>query len=196
TIVIAAFMPLFTMQGVEGQIFSPMAKTYGYALVGALLATFTVTPMLSSYLLPERTVERDTIVVRALAAGYRRILRRVLALGALTLVAAALLPAVAVSLVPQLGAEFLPHLEEGNLWIRATLPATISLHAGEPTVARIRELLRRRPEVLTVVSQHGRPDDGTDPTGFFNVEFFVPLMPFETWPRGVTKSSLVEALKT
>jgi cobalt-zinc-cadmium resistance protein CzcA len=194
-IIIAAFIPLFTMQGVEGQIFSPMAKTYGYALLGALLATFTVTPMLASYLLPERTMSRETVVVRALKSGYRRILRLALAHRTSTLTGAALLLAVAIVLTPRLGAEFLPHLEEGNLWIRATLPPTISLHAGEPTVARIRDLLRRRPEVLTVVSQHGRPDDGTDPTGFFNVEFFVPLKPVETWARGLTKAALVESLK-
>jgi heavy metal efflux system protein len=194
-IIIAAFIPLFTMQGVEGQIFSPMAKTYAYALVGALLATFTVTPMLASYLLPERTMSRETVVVRAFKSGYRRILRLALAHRTSTLAGAALLLAVAIVLTPRLGAEFLPHLEEGNLWIRATLPPTISLHAGEPTVARIRDLLRRRPEVLTVVSQHGRPDDGTDPTGFFNVEFFVPLKPVETWAHGLTKAALVESLK-
>ena len=193
-IIIAAFIPLFTMEGVEGQIFSPMAKTYGYALVGALLATFTVVPMLSSYLLPETTVTREPLVVRLLKIGYHRVLGWALAHRWLTLGGGALLLALALVLAPRLGTEFLPHLEEGNLWIRATLPPTISLQAGEATVARIRDVLGRRPEVSTVVSQHGRPDDGTDPTGYFNVEFFVPLKPFDTWPRGVTKASLVEDL--
>jgi heavy metal efflux system protein len=194
-IIIAAFIPLFTMQGVEGQIFSPMAKTYGYALLGALLATFTVAPMLSSYLLPARVVERETLAVRVLKAGYLFLLRRALAYRVLTVAVAAGLLAIVLVLAPRLGTEFLPHLEEGNLWIRATLPPTISLGRGEPVVARIREILRRRPEVMTVVSQHGRPDDGTDPTGFFNVELFVPLKPFDTWPPGMTKAKLVEQLK-
>ncbi len=193
-IIIAAFIPLFTMQGVEGQIFGPMAKTYGYALVGALLATFTVAPMLSSYLLPERAVERETMVVRALKAGYLFVLRRALAHRVLTVTAAAGLLAAALVLAPRLGTEFLPHLEEGNLWIRATLPPTVSLAAGVPTVTRIRDILRRHPEVSTVISQHGRPDDGTDPTGFFNVELFVPLKPFGEWPRGMTKARLIETL--
>ena len=90
---------------------------------------------------------------------------------------------------PRLGTEFLPKLEEGNLWIRATLPATISLEAGEPYVARVRDILRSFPEVITVISQHGRPDDGTDPTGFYNVEFFAPLKPFDRWPRGEPQRS-------
>ena len=141
-ITVAAFVPLFTMQGVEGQIFSPMARTYGYALVGALLATFTVTPVLASYLLPEQVEEIETIVVRAL--------RRALHAGAaLVAVAprrswsrsASVFLVVFGLLLPRLGTEFLPALEEGNLWIRATMPPTISLEAGMPLVNRMREIL-------------------------------------------------------
>jgi heavy metal efflux system protein len=190
-ITIAAFIPLFTMQGVEGQIFAPMAKTYGYALIGALVATFTISPVLSSLLLPSRTTERETIVVRYIRVGYTWLLTRAMRYRAATLGGAASLLVITAIVAPRLGTEFLPKLEEGNLWIRATLPATISLEAAEPYVARVREILRGFPEVITVVSQHGRPDDGTDPSGFYNAEFFAPLKPFDRWPRGVTKDKLV-----
>ncbi len=194
-IIVAAFIPLFTMQGVEGQIFSPMAKTYGYALLGALLATFTVSPMLSSFLLPDRVIEKETLVVRLVKSMYTAVLRRALGHRAVTVGLATALLALTVAVVPRLGTEFLPKLEEGNLWIRATLPPTISLGAGEPYVARLREIIRSFPEVTTVVSQHGRPDDGTDPVGFFNVDFFAPLKPFDQWPKGITKPKLIEQMK-
>jgi cobalt-zinc-cadmium resistance protein CzcA len=93
--------------------------------------------------------------------------------------------------MPLLGTEFLPALEEGNLWIRATMPPTVSLEAGVPSVARMRKILLSHPEVATVVSQHGRPDDGSDAAGFFNAEFFVPLKPMDEWPAGMTKDKLV-----
>jgi heavy metal efflux system protein len=194
-IIIAAFIPLFTMQGVEGQIFAPMAKTYGYALIGALLATFTVAPVLSSFLLPERVNEKETVIVRALTRGYLFLLRTALKHRVVTTGVALALLGLAIAVVPRLGTEFLPKLEEGNLWIRATLPPTISLDASEPYVARMREVIRSFPEVTTVISQHGRPDDGTDPTGFFNVEFFVPLKPLAQWPKGMTKLTLIEQMK-
>ncbi|HYL99514.1 MAG TPA: CusA/CzcA family heavy metal efflux RND transporter [Blastocatellia bacterium] len=194
-IIIAAFIPLFTMQGVEGQIFAPMAKTYGYAMIGSLLATFTVAPVLSSFLLPERVSEREPAFVRVVKRGYVYLLRLVLRYRAVTITAALSLLAITASVLPLLGTEFLPRLEEGNLWIRATLPPTISLDAGQKYVVKMREEMRKFPEVTTVVSQHGRPDDGTDPTGFFNAEFFVPLRPFDQWPRGVTKDKLIEQMK-
>jgi cobalt-zinc-cadmium resistance protein CzcA len=194
-ITIAAFIPLFTMQGVEGQIFAPMAKTYGYALFGALVASFTVSPVLASFLLPETVREHETLVVRYLRAGYVRLLHWAMGRRAIPIAVAVGLLVVTGLVVPRLGTEFLPKLEEGNLWIRATLPPTISLDAGEPYVARMREVLRRFPEVVTVISQHGRPDDGTDPTGFYNVEFFAPLKPFDQWPRGLTKERLVERMQ-
>ena len=95
----------------------------------------------------------------------------------------------------RLGAEFLPTLEEGNLWIRASMPPTISLEAANPYVNRMREIIHGHPEVITVVSQHGRPDNGSDAAGFFNAEFFVPLKPFDEWPSGMTKEKLVEQLQ-
>jgi heavy metal efflux system protein len=194
-IIVAAFVPLFTMQGVEGQIFSPMARTYAYALVGALLATFTVTPCLASFLLPEQVREVETIVVRALRSVYTPLLRWSLTNRKTTISVGVLFLAFSLFLGSRLGSEFLPTLEEGNLWIRATMPPTISLEAGMPIVNRIREIILRHPEVVTVVSQHGRPDDGSDAAGFFNAEFFVPLKPFDQWPKGLTKAKLVDELQ-
>jgi heavy metal efflux system protein len=195
-VTIAAFVPLFTMQGVEGQIFSPMARTYGYALIGALIATFTITPVLASYLIPEHVREVETIVVRVLRSIYSPVLRWSLAhRGIMVAIGVAFLAVVGL-LVPRLGTEFLPHLEEGNLWIRASMPPTISLEAGTASVARMREILLSHPEVITVVSQHGRPDDGSDAAGFNNAELFAPLKPFEQWTAGMTKEQLIDQLQS
>jgi heavy metal efflux system protein len=195
-IIVAAFLPLFTMQGVEGQIFGPMARTYAYALVGALIATFTVTPCLASLLVPERIDEAETVVVRRLRSMYTPVLQWSLANIKATAAIGLVFLVISGFLGTRLGGEFLPTLEEGNLWIRATMPPTISLEAGMPIVNKIREILLRHSEVITVVSQHGRPDDGSDPAGFFNAEFFVPLKPFDEWPTGLTKEKLIDELQT
>jgi heavy metal efflux system protein len=195
-VTLAAFVPLFTMQGVEGQIFNPMARTYGYALFGALLATFTITPVLASYLLPEHIEETETIVVRALRAVYSPVLRWSLANRWIMVLVAVGCLVLFGFLLTRLGNEFLPALEEGNLWIRASMPPTISLEAGMPLVNKMRLILLRHPEVITVVSQHGRPDNGSDASGFNNAEFFVPLKPFDEWAPGMTKEKLVDQLQT
>lgn len=189
-IIIAAFLPLFTLSGVEAHIFGPMAKTYAYALTGGLIATFTVVPVLSAVLLPEKVREVDTIVVRALANIYEPVLDRAVANKFATLAMTACLMAFAVLAGRSLGLEFLPKLEEGNLWIRATLPATISLAEGNGYVNRMRRTIGSYPEVASVVSQNGRPDDGTDAAGFFNAEFFVPLKPASEWRPKVDKDKL------
>ena len=194
-IIVAAFIPLFTMQGVEGQIFSPMARTYAYALVGALIATFTVTPVLASLLLPEHVSEVETFVVRTLRSIYTPVLRWSLTHRMATVAIGLIFLAVTTLIGLRLGGEFLPALEEGNLWIRATMPSTISLEAGMPIVDKIRAVLLRHPEVITAVSQHGRPDNGSDAAGFFNAEFFVPLKPFEQWAPGRTKENLINDLQ-
>jgi len=194
-IIVAAFIPLFTMQGVEGQIFGPMARTYAYALLGALIATFTVTPCLASLLLPENIRDVETIVVRVLRRIYTPVLRWSLANRRITVAMGLVFLLVSGVLGSRLGSEFLPTLEEGNLWIRASMPATISLEAGMPIVNKIREILLRYPEVITVVSQHGRPDDGSDAAGFYNAEFFVPLKPFDEWPSGMDKAKLINQLQ-
>ena len=194
-IIVAAFIPLFTMQGVEGQIFGPMARTYAYALIGALIATFTVTPCLASLLVADDVAEVETFVVRQLRRLYTPVLRWSLGNRRIVIVIGLAFLIVTGFLGSRLGSEFLPTLEEGNLWIRASMPPTISLEAGMPIVNRIREILARHPEVITVVSQHGRPDDGSDAAGFFNAEFFVPLKPFDEWPVGLTKDKLIEQLQ-
>jgi len=194
-IIVAAFIPLFTMSGVEGQIFGPMARTYAYALVGALMATFTVTPCLASLLLSEHVAEVETIAVRWLRSIYTPVLRWSLDNRKITVASGLIFLVVCGFIGTRLGSEFLPTLEEGNLWIRASMPPTISLEAGEPIVTRIREILLRYPEVITVTSQQGRPDDGSDAAGFYNAEFFVPLKPFDAWPPNVTKESLINDMQ-
>jgi cobalt-zinc-cadmium resistance protein CzcA len=195
-ITVAAFVPLFTMEGVEGQIFGPMARTYGYALAGALIATFTITPVLASMLLPEHVKEAETIVVRLLHRVYNPALRFALDRRALAIWIGIAFLALSGFLGSRLGSEFLPHLEEGNFWIRASMPMTLSLEDGEAASRKMREILLRHPEVITVVSQHGRPDDGSDAAPFSNVELFVPLKPFDEWPHGLTKEKLTEQIQT
>jgi heavy metal efflux system protein len=194
-ITVAGFVPLFTMQGVEGQIFGPMARTYGYALAGALIATFTVTPVLASMLLPDQVSETETIVVRLLHRAYNPVLRFALDHRPLTVGISIAVLVLSALLGMRLGSEFLPHLEEGNFWIRASMPITLSLQDGEAATRKMREILLRHPEVITVVSQHGRPDDGSDAAPFSNVELFAPLKPFDKWPKGLTKEKLTEQVQ-
>ncbi len=193
-IIIAAFLPLFTLSGVEGNIFSPMARTYAYALAGGLLATFTVTPALSAIILPAHVEETETFIMRLVHRIYMPVLARSLANRGVVLAGGAGLVVMTVIAVRLLGLEFLPKLEEGNLWIRATLPPTISLQEGNSYVNDMRKLIAERPEVEAVVSQHGRPDDGTDAAGFFNAEFFAPLKPAKEWPDGKDKEALTSKL--
>ncbi len=195
-ITVAGFVPLFTMQGVEGQIFGPMARTYGYALAGALIATFTITPVLASMLLPARVKEAETIIVRFLHRSYDPALRFALNRRALTVGIGIAFLAVSAFLGSRLGSEFLPHLEEGNFWIRASMPITLSLQDGEAASRKMREILLRHTEVITVVSQHGRPDDGSDAAPFSNVELFAPLKRFDEWPPGLTKEKLTDQIQT
>jgi len=193
-IIIAGFIPLFTLSGVEGHIFGPMAKTYAYALAGGLIATFTVTPALSAVLLPEHVRETETWVVRLLHRLYWPALRYAVAHKYPVVGGAGALLAAAILMVPTMGLEFLPKLEEGNLWIRATMPSTISLEEGNAYVNRMRALIASFPEVESVVSQQGRPDDGTDAAGFFNAEFFAPAKPAEQWRPGLTKDALTSEI--
>jgi cobalt-zinc-cadmium resistance protein CzcA len=181
-IMVCAFIPLFTMTGPEGQIFGPMADTYAFALGGALLLALTLSPALCLLLFRGLKPARDNFLVRWIRAGYLRQLHwclehRGLAVGiVLTLLLATL------AALPLLGREFMPELEEGNLYIRGTLPVNVSLEQAATTARRARQLLREYPEVELIQSQVGRPDDGTDPTGFYNVEFSIPLKPASDWP--------------
>jgi cobalt-zinc-cadmium resistance protein CzcA len=193
-IIIAGFVPLFTLAGVEGHIFGPMARTYAYAIAGGLIATFTVTPAISALLLPEQVEEKETIPVRLMRRVYTPLLKFMLANRILAIGGAAVLVIAALIAGRSLGLEFLPKLEEGNFWIRATFPPTVSLEEGQGYANRMRQIVKSFPEVITVVSQLGRPDDGTDTTGFFNLEMFVPLKPFDSWPAGLDKEKLTQQL--
>lgn len=193
-IIITAFLPLYTLSGVEGNIFGPMARTYAYALAGGLLATFTITPALSAIILPSHMEHAETWIVRKLDRLYVPVLNWALANRRLVMAGAGGLVVLTIILARLLGLEFLPKLEEGNLWIRATLPPTISLQEGNAYVNEMRKIIRARPEVESVVSQHGRPDDGTDAAGLFNAEFFAPLKPNSEWPNTKDKDELTAEL--
>ena len=195
-IIIAGFIPLFTLSGVEGHIFGPMAQTYAYALAGGLIATFTVTPALSSLILPEHVKETETFVVRVLHRAYTPVLSFSVRHKTIAVASAIILLALAGLAVRSLGLEFLPKLEEGNLWIRATLPSTISLEEGNTYVNKMRKIVASFPEVQSVVSQHGRPDDGTDAAGFFNAELFVPLKRTSEWRPNLDKDGLTKEVLT
>ncbi len=204
-----AFLPLFTMTGVAGVIFSPMAMTYAFAIGGAILLALTLTPVLAGKFVSAQTEEKEPLIMRGLHAVYSPLfglaLRR-----PRTVLAVSLVPVVfGMMAFGWLGGEFMPHLEEGNFWIRASFPMSISLEQSSSYVGRMRAILRGCPEdattpcdeatrkhkeVLTVVSQLGRPDDGTDVAGFQNIELFAPLAPFDEWPRGLTKDKLTDEL--
>src|SRR5580658_4607863 len=204
-----AFLPLFTMTGVSGVIFAPMARTYAFAIGGAICLALTLTPVLASKVIPATAEESESAIMRVLHKVYAPAFELAMRFpkGA---VAFSLAPIVlCVVLFPLLGREFMPKLEEGNFWIRATLPMSISLDQSAKYVGRMRAILRgcptdpnvvcddahrKHPEVVTVVSQLGRPDDGTDVSGFYNIEFFAPLKPFDEWPRGLTKEKLTEEI--
>jgi cobalt-zinc-cadmium resistance protein CzcA len=181
-IMVCAFLPLFTMSGPEGQIFGPMADTYAFALGGALLLALTLAPVMCLLLFRRLKPTRDNFLVRRLRASYLRQLDRCLRFRWVTLGIMGALFAFTLCLLPGLGHEFMPELEEGNLWVRGTFPVNISLEEAANKTRIARSIMRDFPEVEMVASQNGRPDDGTDPTGFYNAEFHVPLKPEKEWP--------------
>ena len=204
-----AFLPLFTMTGVSGVIFAPMARTYAFAIGGAIILALTLTPVLSAKFVPAQAEEKESVIMRVLHKAYNPFFDAALRSPKLSLLVRMIPIGLGIALFPLLGREFMPHLEEGNFWIRATLPMSISLDESAKYVGHMRRILRGCPaddsvvctdanrthhEVLNVVSQLGRPDDGTDVTGFYNIEFFAPLKPFEEWPRGLTKEKLTDSI--
>ncbi|RVT92226.1 efflux RND transporter permease subunit [Rhodovarius crocodyli] len=194
-IIVAAFLPLFTMGGIEGRIFGPMAMTYAYAIAGAMLATFTIAPAMAALLFRENAEEKIMPIVRWMGRvhlwlHFKGMARRGLVVG----IFGAMLALGGIGFT-RLGGEFLPTLEEGSIWMRATMPATISLDEGNATVNRMRRAVMEFPEVVTITSQQGRPDDGTDTAGFNNAEFFIPLRPMDQWTTARTKDALVAAIQ-
>ncbi len=195
TIIVVAFIPLFTMTGVPGKIFAPMSITYGFALLGALLMAFTLAPVLCSFLLKDHIKEEDTAVVRPLRRLYHSILGWALDHRKAVVTFACMLLVVALIALQFMGGEFMPALEEGNLWVRATMPVDISFDQAARLTSDIRSMFRESPEVTTIVSQLGRPDDGTDPTSFFNAEFLANLKPQAEWRAGLSKDALIEEIE-
>jgi heavy metal efflux system protein len=205
-----AFLPLFTLTGVPGAIFAPMARTYAFAIGGAIVLALTLTPVLARRFIPAQMEEKEGFLMSFLHRVYDPLFDIALRWPKLAMLLRFVPVSACVLLFPLLGREFMPKLEEGNFWIRATLPMSISFEQSSSYVPRMRDILRgcpkdravpctdknrRHPEVKDVVSQLGRPDDGTDVTGFFNVEFFAPLLPFEEWEKGLTKEKLTDELQ-
>ncbi|MCX5720460.1 MAG: CusA/CzcA family heavy metal efflux RND transporter [Nitrospirae bacterium] len=194
-IIVVAFIPLFTMTGVPGKIFAPMSITYGFALLGALLMAFTLAPVLCSFLLKGTISEEDTAIVRVVRRSYNAVLAWALDHRSTVVSFCVGLLAVTFVALQSIGGEFMPALEEGNLWVRATMPVDISFDQAAKLTSEIRKLFRESPEVTTIVSQLGRPDDGTDPTSFFNAEFLANLKPEKEWRPGLSKDALIEEIE-
>ena len=194
-VIVASFLPIYVLSGPSGKLFKPMADTMIYALAGSLIVTLTLLPALCSWTLRKGVRERRNFVFEAIKSVYVMGLDLCLGYPWLTTAASAVLLGAGLLLVPRVGAEFMPHLDEGALWVRATMPYTISFEESKKIAPQVRKILRSFPEVTTVASEHGRPDDGTDPTGFFNVEFYVGLKPYSQWPAPRrTKAELIKAI--
>ncbi|MBI5533622.1 MAG: efflux RND transporter permease subunit [Deltaproteobacteria bacterium] len=192
-IIVCAYLPIFTLERVEGKLFRPMALTVTFALAGSLLLALTAAPVLSSYLLRSRVVEKDNPLLRWRKTLYVSVLRTAIRWRYVVVAAAIALAAGSILLSRKVGSEFLPHLDEGAVWVRASMPANISLTESRELVPKIRRALMEFPEATIVSSQTGRPDDGTDPTGFYNAEFFVQLRDHNEWRKetGGRKEHLV-----
>ena len=194
-VIVASFLPIYVLTGPSGTLFKPMADTMIYALVGSLVATVTLLPVLCAWLMGKGTHERRNKSFEWMKGQYTRGLDYCLVRPWGTTIAACVLLALSLILVPFIGAEFMPQLDEGSLWVRATMPYTISFDEAAKIAPRIRDVLRSFPDVTTVTSELGRPDDGTDATGFFNVEFFVGLKPYSEWTGSYrNKAGLIAAV--
>ena len=194
-VIVAGFLPIYVLSGPSGTLFKPMADTMVFALVGSLLVTLTLLPVLCAWFMRNGVRERRNAAFEAIKSVYTRGLDFCLAHPYGTTLASALLLLGSLLLIPRIGAEFMPHLDEGALWVRATMPYTISFDESSKIAPQVRSVLASFPEVTTVASELGRPDDGTDPTGFFNVEFYVDLKPYSKWTGAYrNKAGLIEAI--
>ncbi len=194
-VIVAGFLPIYVLSGPSGKLFKPMADTMVFALIGSLIVTLTLLPVLCSWFMRNGVRERRNAAFEAIRSTYIRGLDACLEHPWRTTLASAVLLVLSLLLIPRVGAEFMPKLDEGALWVRATMPYTISFDESAKISPRVRQVLRSFPEVTTVASELGRPDDGTDPTGFFNVEFYVGLKPYSQWHgRYHDKAGLIEAV--
>jgi cobalt-zinc-cadmium resistance protein CzcA len=194
-VIVASFLPIYVLSGPSGTLFKPMADTMVFALIGSLIVTLTLLPVLCAWFMRRGVQERRNAAFESIKSVYTHGLDFCLAHPWGTTLASALLLGASLLLVPSIGAEFMPKLDEGALWVRATMPYTISFDESAKIAPKVREILRSFPEVTTVASELGRPDDGTDPTGFFNVEFYVDLKPYSKWTGSYrTKAGLIEAI--
>jgi cobalt-zinc-cadmium resistance protein CzcA len=196
-VIIAGYLPIYALSGPSGKLFHPMAETMAFALIGALILTLTLVPVLASYWFKGGVKESTNRAFEWIKKIYTRQLDWCLDHRRLTLLIAVLIFAATMSLVPFIGGEFMPHLDEGALWVRATMPYTISFEESSKIVPQVRNILISYPQVTVVGSEHGRPDDGTDPTGFFNAEFYVGLKPYDdpAWKGKLdTKEKLIAAI--
>jgi heavy metal efflux system protein len=193
-VIIIAHLPIFTLQRQEGRIFAPMAYTVVSALIGSLIFSLTLVPLLSLFMLGNTTAHEDNAIVRLCKRIYQPVLRFALE-RRIAVVGAAILALVgSLALVPKLGTEFLPELNEGALWINIMLPPGISVSETSRQLARIRSTLRQFPEVVSVLSKAGRPENGTDPKMINMAEFLVDVKPETAWPRGLTKEHLIDKM--
>jgi cobalt-zinc-cadmium resistance protein CzcA len=196
-VIIAGYLPIYVLTGPSGRLFRPMADTMSFALVGSLLCSLTLLPVLCAYFLRKIVKEPKVAYYEVIRDAYGRGLRACLEYRVATLTVCLLLFGGSLFLVPLIGAEFMPHLDEGALWIRATMPYTISFDEASKLAPQVRAILRSFPQVTTVANELGRPDDATDPTGFYNDEYFVDLKPYDdpAWSGDVrTKPQLAEAI--
>src|ERR1035437_5181343 len=198
-VIIAGSLPIYVLTGPSGRLFQPMADTMSFALLGSLLCALTLLPVLCSYFLRKHVHEPRVPIFEFVRRNlYGRALGWCLRNRLITVALVLLIFGASLTLIPYIGAEFMPHLDEGALWVRATAPYTISFEEASKLSPQIRNILLSFPQVTTVANELGRPDDGTDPTGFFNNEFFVGLRPYEdkAWRRPVhTKAELIEAVE-
>ena len=194
-VIVAGFLPIYVLSGPSRKLFAPMADTMIFALIGSLLVTLMLLPVFCSWALRHGVRERRNAAFEAIKSVYVKGLDVCLAHRWWTTIVSALLLGGSLLLIPRVGAEFMPHLDEGALWVRATMPYTISFEESKKIAPEVRKILRSFPEVTTVASEHGRPDDGTDPTGFFNVEFYVGLKPYSAWKGSHrNKAALIAAI--
>ena len=196
-VIVAGFLPIYALSGPSGTLFKPMADTMVFALLGSLIVTLTLLPVLCAWFMRKGVQERRNAAFQAIKSVYTKGLDLCLAHPWRTTLGSAILLAGSLLLIPRIGAEFMPHLDEGALWVRATMPYTISFDESAKIAPEVREILHSFPEVTTVASELGRPDDGTDPTGFFNVEFYVDLKPYSQWSGSYrTKAGLIAAINS